>query len=107
MDQARQLAAEFRRECAEDYVGLWQISRAIGTSASASQHTDRIVEVVGAILDDDNIAIGDFEEGTFVEWRADRAVIQDRLRHKLAALDREPDIGEVAWLTQRSSSDEG
>jgi len=102
MDRTGELAAVFRRECAEDFVGLWQISRALGAGATRAEHAEEIIAVVNAMLDDDTVAIGQFKDGEFVEWKDPHGEIMDRLRCELIALDRKPTIGEVAWLVQRS-----
>jgi class 3 adenylate cyclase len=90
----------FRRECADDYVGLWQISRALKDFTGES-HTEDIVSVVAALLEHHAITVGQFEGGRFVEWAGSREERMDRIRRELLQLGTEPDIGDVAWLVER------
>jgi hypothetical protein len=101
MDRTGMLAAGFRCECEEDYVGLRQISREVGPGATLAEHAERIIDVVRAMMDDGGIMIGQFEDGAFIEWPTPPAEIVDRLRDELTMLGREPDIGDVAWLAAR------
>jgi hypothetical protein len=91
----------FRRECAEDYVGLWQIAHAL-KEFSRDSRTEQIVAVVAALLEDPEIAIGQFDDGRFVEWAGSREARIERVRRELLELGGAPDIGDVAWLVQRS-----
>jgi hypothetical protein len=90
----------FRRECAEDYVGLWQIAYALKETGGDSR-TDQIVAVVAALLEDPEIAIGQFGDGRFVEWAGSREEHVQKIRGELLELGGAPDIGDVAWLVQR------
>lgn len=91
----------FRRESAEDYVGLWQISRAVKELSGPSQ-AEKIVVVVAALLEDGDIAVGQFKEGQFVEWIGSREEHLGRIHRELLQLGADPDIGDVAWLVKRS-----
>lgn len=90
----------FRRECAEDYVGLWQISQALKESSGDSR-TEQIVAVVAALLEDPEIAVGQFDDGRFVKWSGSREGRIERVRGELIQLGAAPDIGDVAWLVRR------
>lgn len=90
----------FRRECAEDYVGLWQISRALKDHDGASG-TEQILAIVAALLADRDIVAGQFEDGRFIEWSGRREENVARIRNELVRLGTDPDIGDVAWLVER------
>jgi hypothetical protein len=98
----QEVVDEFRRECAEDYVGLWQISRALKSYGGGADHLEEILSVVSALLEKPGIVVGQFENDRFVEWGGSDEEHVDRLRRELFDLGKEPDIGDVAWLIQRA-----
>ncbi len=104
MIDLRTVAVEFRSECSEDYVGLWQIAKALGTEPDFLKRMDALVEVVHTILEEEDIAIGQFVDGDFTEWPGDRHQSAERVRLELRRLGRDPDIGEVAWLVKRTGA---
>jgi hypothetical protein len=98
----RAIAAEFRQECAEDYVGLWQIARSLGSEQIPNAvRTDLIVDVTAHLLADETIRLGQFKEEVFVPWTGAVAAQLERLRTELQQLDRAPDIGEIGWFAAR------
>jgi hypothetical protein len=101
MNSLQDIVDSFRRECAEDYIGLWQISRAVRKVGNPPEHLDLIVSVVEALLQQDHIAIGQFDGERFVEWQGDSDDQVMRLRRELLELGKDPDIGEIGWLTRR------
>jgi hypothetical protein len=101
MSWFEEMVEGFRRECAEDHVGLWQISRAL-KDLGGEWGTERIVAVVAALLEDADVAVGQFDGGRFVEWSGSREERIERIRGELLRLGGAPDIGDVAWLVQRS-----
>jgi hypothetical protein len=93
------LATRFRIEAAEDYVGLWSVVR--GLRALMPDVEDNIFQValddlLRGLLDSPCV-FGEFvDELGFVTWPDDQVVNQ--LLLEVAALDRDPDIGEIGWF---------
>ncbi|HEU4885178.1 MAG TPA: hypothetical protein VFT45_23150 [Longimicrobium sp.] len=100
MSRFDEIVHGFRRECAEDYVGLWQISHVLKEHGD-DVGTEQIVAVVAALLEDPEIAVGQFDDGRFVEWTGSPEGRIERIRGELIQLGAAPDIGDVAWLVQR------
>ena len=97
-----QVVADLRAECSDDYVGLWEVVRLLRDGGMGSaESAERIVAVVAALLDDPEITIGQFADGTFREWPGNAQDRVARLERELVALGRTPDIGDVAWLVRR------
>ncbi len=95
----RALAEELRVECAEDYVGLWQIGRSLGDEQiSGAGRTELIVQVATHLLADETVRLGQFKEGVFEPWPGDATVQLERLRNELQQLGHAPDIGEIGWF---------
>lgn len=95
----RAIAAVFRHECAEDYVGLWQIARSLESEQIPSAvRTDLIIDVTTHLLADETIRLGHFKEGVFEPWTGAVAAQLERLRTELQPLDCAPDIGEIGWF---------
>lgn len=105
MRDLKGIVADLRSECSDDYVGVWQIFRALADArVPASELQAATVEVVSQLLLDPLVAIGQFHENVFIPW-AD--ALNDKIRRlhaELQALGRVPDIGEVAWLVEIGAS---
>lgn len=98
LDQA---AAALRADCAEDYVGIWEVSRHLRESGWKGSLMDDVVSVVGKLLEDPSIMIGQFHDNVFEAWPGSIEAQLGRVAAELQDLGRDPDIGEIAWLAQR------
>jgi hypothetical protein len=102
MLQLDDVIARVREECNEDYVGLWEIYRILEAKRGSAPDGPAVVTtIVRALLNDEGVAIGQFEDEVFAEWPGDRETKLKRLRSELENLGRAPNIGEVAWLAKR------
>ncbi|HEX6041862.1 hypothetical protein [Longimicrobium sp.] len=94
----------FAAECGEDYVGLWQLARALPADLPRAAREEEVVSMVKALLGMGGIRLGQFHDGEFCAWNGAQSEQLERLRGELAALGRDPDIGEVAWLTRNDGA---
>lgn len=94
------IASQVRREAAEDYVGLWQISRLLRDGAVPGHAT--LTDVLRQLLADDSMDIGQFEGKTFHPWAGTTDSKVQRVSSELAKLGRDPDIGEIGWVVVRT-----
>lgn len=101
LDDALQNLAQ---ECYVDHVGLWEIVNAVRFdlgSTNPSETQALTLRLVRSLLQERGMQVGyPAPDGRhFVSWdiSADEAV--NRIEKELAALGREPNIGEVAWFT--------
>lgn len=88
---------QFRVEAEEDYVGMWEISRAIESLEEPDQ-SELITQVVAALLDEPSVVLGQFEGESFVPWPGGREDWIERVRTELRAYGGKPDIGDIGWL---------
>lgn len=107
MNEARiqTLVRSFRTECAEGFVGvwaiLWEVKQAFPV-LDGSQRKATTLEIVRWLLSTGEVLVGDFDdEGRFCAWGGGGAgdVPLEELERRWTSLGREPDMGEVAWLT--------
>jgi hypothetical protein len=94
------IASQVRREAAEDYVGLWQISRLLRSAVVSSDST--LTDLLHQLLTDGSMDIGQFEGKTFHPWAGTTDSKIARVSSELTKLGRDPDIGEIAWLVLRA-----
>jgi len=90
----------FRRECSEDYVDLWQISRAV-EELSGHPGLEQILTIAAELLKDGGVVVGQFENGHFVKWSGSVQEQIIRIRRELHQLGGVVDIGDVAWLVSK------
>ena len=102
MQAIADIVSALRKECSEDYVGLWQISRVLtDANVPAIELSTLTLDVVSELLSDSRVDIGQFHEGVFVQWQGETEHKVSRLKTELQALGRPPDIGEIAWLAEQ------
>lgn len=99
-DSVQALATRFRQECDEDAVGLWQIAKAVNRGASPERVALDVAAVVGAILIDSRIALGQFVSGEFRPWPGTRPAQLARLEREIIRLEGKVDIGDIGWLVR-------
>ncbi|MBI5623803.1 MAG: hypothetical protein HY924_08500 [Elusimicrobia bacterium] len=99
------LKKSFRRECAEDHVGLWSIVRSLritfGENLARQLVRDATMEIVTNLLQSRTIKPGfpasngrDFEP-----WNLSPDEAIARIQSEWDELGREPTIGEIVWFT--------
>jgi hypothetical protein len=91
-------------ECQEDHVGLWRIVNAVRFDLGAADPAQSRVMALGLVrrlLQERGIQVGQpAPDGRhFVAWDLPPEQAVRRIEKEWAALEREPDIGEVAWFT--------
>lgn len=91
------------RELDEDYVGLWKVAwhlRRVRGDASDEQ-IRKLGEVILRGLAPSGVSIGELSEtsGIFSAWSDDVGI--ERAVTQWAELQRDPNIGEIAWLARR------
>jgi hypothetical protein len=103
------IIAEFQREAAVDFIGLWQLVRAVKNNLEQDDISG--VQQLSLNLLKCMLAVG-FRVGylsgtgkTLEPWsdqQPDHVVT--RVRSEWNALGREPNIGDIAWLDYKPSS---
>jgi len=93
------VARQVSEEAANDYVGLWEVHSLLMERGNST--SERIVQVVASLLQDERIEIGQFTDGVFHAWPGEKEKKLSRLRQELDVLQRPPDIGDVAWLVMQ------
>lgn len=101
------LVRSFLAECAEGFVGawaiLWEVKQSF-PSLDEGQRKATTLEIVRQLLATQEVVVGDFDdEKRFCAWSVGvpRDAVLEEVERRWTSLGREPDIGEVAWLTQR------
>jgi|ERR1017187_3776275 hypothetical protein len=91
-----------RTECYDDFVGLWSVARLVRSSLPEPSQTRQVtLAIIGKLLTDGDIAAGQFEGRDFVKWTAPLEAIISTIGKEWTKLSRDPDIGEIVWLTAR------
>ncbi len=98
-----QFTTALRADCAEDYVGIWEVARHLRDAGWGGSLTDDVLSVVGKLLEDPSIMIGQFRDNIFEAWPGTVEAQLGRVTTELKELGRDPDIGEIAWLVQRTT----
>jgi hypothetical protein len=85
--------------CDDDIVGLWAIiwhlRQAIDEQEDIFEATLRVVST----LLDKGIVAGQFRNDRFEIWRMPKAEVLGKIRNDWRTLGREPNLGDVVWLT--------
>lgn len=97
-DTQFRVVSELRRECREDYVGLWQVLARL-SGARVRPTREDVVAIAMALLDDPSIVVGEFDDEGFAAWAGTRAQVRERLAEAIGRAAWPPDIGDVAWFT--------
>jgi hypothetical protein len=91
-------------ECHEDHVGLWRVVNAVHIDLGITNPTEArtmTLRLIHSLLNECGMQVGrPTPDGRhFIGWdiRPDQAL--ERIEKEWSALGREPDIGEVAWVT--------
>lgn len=96
------VAEAISRELDEDFVGLWKLGWHLRRQIPGLPD-EKVRSLAGAILQGlrgSAVRVGSLSEesGIFTPWPAEVAI--DRAMQAWAALGRDPNIGEIAWLVR-------
>jgi hypothetical protein len=96
------VAEKVSRELDEDYVGLWKLAWHLRRRI-ADLSDEAVRGLAASILEglrESAVRVGSLSEesGIFTPWPADDGI--DRAMQAWAALGRDPNIGEIAWLAR-------
>ena len=94
-------------ECHEDHVGLWRIVNAVrfDLGVKISEETQEMtLQLVRRLLQERNVQVGHpAPDGRhFLPWILPPDEALSRIEDEWTALDREPNIGEIAWFTSNN-----
>ena len=98
---ARTVAEKISRELDDDYVEIWalpwHLRRLVPNVSDARVHD--MAEVILRELTDSGVVIGDLsgESGVFSPWVGP---VVERVMREWEQLGRDPNIGEIAWLSR-------
>ena len=96
------VAADISRELDDDYVELWTLPRCIRSAwPNASERTVRFIATSALLaLTSRDVVLGDLDgdTGSFSPWRVDNPV--EAAMAMWARLGRDPNMGEIAWLSR-------
>jgi hypothetical protein len=85
-----------------DYLDFWFITRLAQSELGPrppEEIREVVVQAIRQLLASGPLRAGDLEPpGDFVAWREDPAESFDRIRGRVRELDREPQVGDVAWF---------
>ena len=93
----------FLAECGDDYVGLWSLIWDVKNYAPNVSGLDmriHVLELLKKLLEDGKIVVGSTSgEGEFIEWSSQANKSIEVIENAWLELNREPNIGEIAWFT--------
>ncbi len=101
-----ELRDSFLAECSEDDVGIWEVVQAVkrdnaDIDAATTQYLT--LDLIRSLLETGAIQAGVFapeDQGwKFQPWLVEPSQAVERIRKEWDALGREPNIGDVAFLT--------
>jgi hypothetical protein len=96
------LFRELVQECCEDYVGLWTIVRQVREDvADESMVFETVIALIERLITEGGAVAGDFRGEEFFEWKLPVSAVLKEVERQWRALDRDPTIGEVVWLTAK------
>src|SRR5438067_12551700 len=98
-------AKDVRRECAEDYVGLWWLPGTVLHHLPTASEADRkslSLQIVEQLLADPNVVVGQFHEMEFQPWTNTAKEAYDRISKEWDALGKEPGLGDICWFVEKS-----
>jgi hypothetical protein len=82
-------AKDVRRECAEDYVGLWWLPGTVRHHLPTASEADRksfSLQIVEQLLADPSIVVGQFHEMQFQPWTSTAKEACDRISSELGRI---------------------
>jgi hypothetical protein len=105
MDSIEEILNDIRKECFEDYVGLWTIPwhfrEIYGINDVAVRRTESF-KVIERLLELPDIGVGQFNESrSFDFWNLSASDVLKKLASEWDALGHEPSIGDIAWFTAK------
>jgi|SRR5437870_9143131 len=98
-------AKDLRRECAEDYVGLWCLPSQILHYVKLPPGVERkalSLEIAQQLLSDPDIIVGQFHKLEFQPWNLSARNSYDRISREWDALGKEPGLGDICWFTENA-----
>ena len=91
------------QECQEDYVGLWSIVKQVRSrSTDKALVPELTLRIIYNLLVEHKVVAGEFKGQDFKAWNASPSAIRVRIQHAWDKLDRDPDVGEIVWLTAKT-----
>ncbi len=92
----------------DDWTGLWEVAldvREISLESREAEVRRLAIEALTHLLSQGWVRIGDLISDGFMPWDLSDAAIIRRIDEEWSALGRDPDIGEIGWLTTTAEGD--
>jgi hypothetical protein len=104
MTSADEVLESLAEECRADHVGLWEVVHAVKFDMDVTDPgkvRELTLRLVRQLLQEHGMKVGQpAPDGrSFLAWDLSPDEAIDRIEQEWSALGREPDIGELAWLT--------
>jgi hypothetical protein len=103
MSNMDSIAEAVLEECREDYVGLWSIVKEV-RSCVVHEATvpERTLAILNQLLLGGEVVAGEFKGKEFSAWEVPTSSVLLRIQSEWVRLGRDPDIGEIVWLTAKT-----
>lgn len=99
MGAADFVAEQVLAECQDDHVMLSSIVASVRPLVPKSQLKETTLGVIEKLLAGGAVVAGQFQETRFVTWDESTADSVARIAAEWEALDRDPTLAEIVWLT--------
>jgi hypothetical protein len=101
---AEEVLESLVQECREDHIGLWRIANAARFDLGAANPAETrsvSLHLIRRLLSQPGMRVGHpAPDGRgFIPWNVSAEEALCRIEDEWSALGRDPDIGEMAWLT--------
>ncbi len=88
---------------ADDWTGLWELGAdardMVGADADTADILAVVLRAMKHLLERNLALVGDLRSHGFEPWDLSHAEILDRVEQAWLAASRDPNIGEICWLT--------
>jgi hypothetical protein len=111
MTSLRTIKLEVLHHCFDDYTGLWEVIRTVQRHApdlDGQPLIDTTLRCVRDLIETELVELGaPVADGRgFSRWNLEADESLSRIEREWKALDREPNLGEVVWLTTSARGDQ-
>ncbi|MCP3999196.1 MAG: hypothetical protein GY722_29645 [bacterium] len=110
MNHLSEIQRDLLVEGLDDYVGLWQVARAVRREAphyTNDNVRERSLKELGLLLHAGYIKPGQLtEDGGFLEWQLGPAESLKRIDSEWRELGHDPNIYQICWFSNTNEGDE-
>ena len=111
MTSLRAIKLDILHSCYDDYTGLWEVIRMVQRHApglDGRELMDTALRCINDLIETDLVELGapTADGREFSRWDLQAHESLSRIEHEWTALNRDPRLGEIVWLTTSAGGDQ-